>query len=60
MNKRKRTGMILTGLGLLIVYGSHIGILVVGIAQEQLPGHSYINIGAGLLIGFGSRMLMRK
>lgn len=58
MVKKKRTktifAWILMILGLLVVFGTHIAILAMGIPQDSLGGHAMLNIGAGIsiLIGF--------
>ncbi len=41
-------------LGLLIVFGTHISIIAMGLPQNLLGGHATLNIIAGLLIVAGS------
>lgn len=50
---KKIIAWILIVLGLLVTYGTHIGILAMGINQDALGGHATINIIASVLITIG-------
>lgn len=46
--------LILYIIGMLIVIGTHIGLLVMGLPQEFVAAHAGINLFAGALILLGS------
>lgn len=50
MGKTNTLSMILLIVGLLIVFGTHIWMLMNGLPQEQVTAHSWINIGAGVIL----------
>lgn len=54
--KLKLTSWILIILGLLIVFGTHIPMLFLGLPEDQIMAHTIINLLAGLLLLIGIMM----
>jgi len=48
--KFKITSWILLIISLLIIFGSHIWVLVFGLPPEQMDAHAVINLVAGVFI----------
>lgn len=47
------TAWIFIVLGLFVTYGTHIGILAMGLNQDLLGGHAMINLLASVFITLG-------
>ena len=43
----------LYGIGLVVVLGTHIFMLVAGLAPSQMTGHAILNLIAGLFLATG-------
>jgi len=39
-------------IGIIVIFGTHIYMLVYGLPESQMTAHAWLNLGAGLLIGY--------
>lgn len=56
---KDRLNMFLLASSLLIIFGTHIYMLMNGLPQEAIKIHAILNLGAGLMF-IGHLMLQRK
>lgn len=62
MKKGDTVSWVLYGLGLAIVFLTHIYMLVAGLPESQMVGHAIANLVAGVLLAAGwlKAMKMKK